>query len=723
MKSLFEWCRENNRADILQCYLDADNPVSPEFIGFSSGKQVRWKCTICGLTWASPPNKINRKRPDRSICPFCNHKRPSSLYNAAILYPEMLPYWDFALNQGDLREYLPKSKYCAYWKCSEGHSWTRAIGDQAAAIERYRHSLSQKKGGLCPYCNHERVSAHYNLEEVCSDVAKQWNYTKNGALTPRNVSPYSQKKVFWQCSFNPAHVWADRISNRTILLRGCPICSKHFHISYSARAIYYYLHQSGICCSCEMPVGRYKIDIEISPKAQEASPIALEVDGYWHRFLEAVQRDAKKDVFLRQKGYRVIRLKEQTDQEEIQVNDDVITYPVSDRNRYLNRIIQYVLMLVAGIHLEPDHVSDHWKIEEFYYHTRRERSLAVQYPALAQEWSGRNPDVPEVVSPGLSSKRWWKCPKCEREYQATVSNRTRYRSSCPFCSHLRVTPETCLAAVFPTIAAEWDYEKNAPLKPTEVLPGTDKRVWWKCNYGHRWQTWIYSRTGPAKSKCPFCQGNAVEPRTSLAFKTPEVARYWHPTKNDLTSREVAPHSNRIFWWKCPNGHEWQDMPQTLQKYPSERICPFCDHRRLSKDYCLAAHNRNLAALWHPSKNACTPEEIAPHSNKKVWWLCEKGHEWQESVGRMQTLGTEKACPYCNNRKVWKGNSLARLAPHLVTEWHPSKNHPLTPENVMAWSAQKAWWRCERGHTWQATPDARSRGSGCPFCTKEHRKKK
>ena len=26
-----------------------------------------------------------------------------------------------------------------------------------------------------------------------------------------------------------------------------------------------------------------------------------------------------------------------------------------------------------------------------------------------------------------------------------------------------------------------------------------------------------------------------------------------------------------------------------------------------------------------------------------------------------------------------------------------------------------WWRCEKGHEWQATPDSRVNGSGCPYC--------
>ncbi len=718
MKSLLDWCGENNRGDMLRCYLEGANTHSPADVGFSSGKKVQWKCPVCTLTWEASPNKMNRRHPDRIFCPYCSHERASPFYNAALLYPEMLSYWDAENNQGSLSDQLPKSGYVAHWRCGEGHTWTRSIKEQASAVERYRRNLAQKADGLCPYCSHERVSSQYNLEVLYGEVARQWYYGGNGTLTPRDVSPYSGKKVLWKCSYDPSHIWADRISNRTMLLRGCPICAKHFRISYPARALYYYLHHSGVDCACEIPVGRYSIDIEIRCKKPGMPPVALEIDGYRHRTPEAALRDARKDALLRQLGYRVIRLKEVPEQkDEIRIQNDVITYPASDRNIYLNRLIQYVMLLTAGVHMEPDHVHDHWKIEEFYYHTRRERSLAVRYPALAREWSQRNRDTPEVVSPGLSAKRWWKCPNCGKEYQATISNRTRHNSGCPYCSHLRVTAETCLAAVFPEIAQEWDLEKNAPLKPTDVLPGTDKRVWWKCRYGHSWKALIYTRTGKNRSKCPVCQRRAVGPGTSLADEAPELADYWHPFKNNRLPDKVAPHSNQKFWWRCPEGHEWQDTPNTLQKYTPDRICPYCDHRRLSTEYCLAAQNESLAALWHPSTNCCTAQEIAPHSNKKVWWQCEKGHEWQDTVSQAQVFGAQKACPYCNNRRVWAGNCLANLAPQLAAQWHPTKNGLLTPENVLARSARKVWWRCPKGHEWQTTVAKRyQRGDGCPFCS-------
>ena len=47
---------------------------------------------------------------------------------------------------------------------------------------------------------------------------------------------------------------------------------------------------------------------------------------------------------------------------------------------------------------------------------------------------------------------------------------------------------------------------------------------------------------------------------------------------------------------------------------------------------LAVVNPVLAKEWHPTKNgALLPEFVSAHSNKKVWWQCEKGHEWEAVI--------------------------------------------------------------------------------------------
>jgi len=111
----------------------------------------------------------------------------------------------------------------------------------------------------------------------------------------------------------------------------------------------------------------------------------------------------------------------------------------------------------------------------------------------------------------------------------------------------------------------------------------------------------------------------------------------------------------------------------------------------------------------------------PNSNKKAWWKCKKGHEWQATINsRNNGIG----CPYCAGKKVLPGyNDLATTNPELALEWHPNRNESLSPTMVTSGSHKKVWWKCNKGHEWQATIDKRNRGNRCPVCAKEKRSKR
>ncbi|MFW6288724.1 MAG: zinc-ribbon domain-containing protein [Spirochaetota bacterium] len=129
---------------------------------------------------------------------------------------------------------------------------------------------------------------------------------------------------------------------------------------------------------------------------------------------------------------------------------------------------------------------------------------------------------------------------------------------------------------------------------------------------------------------------------------------------------------------------------------------------------LASRFRALAREWHPTKNgALTPRDVARASGRKVWWRCKKGHEWEAAV-YSRTLGGN-GCPYCSGKRAGKDNSLRKLHPKLAREWHREKNGDLTPNAVTAGSKRRVWWRCSRGHEWQAPVHERTAGKGCPYC--------
>jgi len=68
-----------------------------------------------------------------------------------------------------------------------------------------------------------------SLHEYCvrterQELLSQWNRVRNGAVTPRDLSFGSSRKVWWQCS--EGHIWKAVIHSRTGPRKhGCPDCA------------------------------------------------------------------------------------------------------------------------------------------------------------------------------------------------------------------------------------------------------------------------------------------------------------------------------------------------------------------------------------------------------------------------------------------------------------------------------------------------------------------
>ena len=108
---------------------------------------------------------------------------------------------------------------------------------------------------------------------------------------------------------------------------------------------------------------------------------------------------------------------------------------------------------------------------------------------------------------------------------------------------------------------------------------------------------------------------------------------------------------------------------------------------------------------------------APFSNKKAWWLCEKGHEWSAIINS-RSQGSR--CPYCTGKRVISGETdLASLNPSLAAQWHPTLNGDLMPTDVSLYSNKRVYWLCPTNpsHVWRTSINHRSYGTGCPFCNR------
>ena len=271
-----------------------------------------------------------------------------------------------------------------------------------------------------------------------------------------------------------------------------------------------------------------------------------------------------------------------------------------------------------------------------------------------------------------------------------------------------------LSEVAPQLRSEWDSEKNAGVEFDHIHASSSKRVSWICkaNPAHRWETSIYHRAVNGTG-CPYCAHRFIEASTSLKGHSPSIAAEWHPTRNGgLQPDKVPPSCKTTVWWRCAQGHEWQQKVQDRLRQQSR--CPICREYERS----VAALRPDLANEWHPTKNKeLTAARAAAGSGRRVWWQCLRGHEWETRISARTKKGS--GCPICAHRQLpARLASLAQVAPALVKEWHPSRNLPLTPEQVTAGSPRKVWWICSKNpeHVWQALVCNRARkGVGCPYC--------
>ena len=108
----------------------------------------------------------------------------------------------------------------------------------------------------------------------------------------------------------------------------------------------------------------------------------------------------------------------------------------------------------------------------------------------------------------------------------------------------------------------------------------------------------------------------------------------------------------------------------------------------------------------------------PSSNRKVWWLCSKGHDWEATVCR-RARGS--GCPKCSGHQRSKETSFGGRYPALAAQWHPTKNESATPFDFAASSNKSVWWQCSvtPPHEWQSKIRSRALHPhlGCRKCAR------
>jgi len=315
-------------------------------------------------------------------------------------------------------------------------------------------------------------------------------------------------------------------------------------------------------------------------------------------------------------------------------------------------------------------------------------------PKLSKEWHpSKNRLTPFDVTLKSNKKVWWRCQKCNNEWQATPYLRQLGFGNCFKCKSVALT--------HPELIKEWHPTKNN-ISLYEISHGSNTKIWWKCEICNKdYQMVLSKRINGRKCNCK------VKYTNTLKAKNPKLAQEWHCDKNTVSSSEVFYGSKKKYWWKCKTcGNEWRASIYNRK----------CNISKCWGCKSLFVKNPLLAKEWHPTKNNPLTPKTAPYGMKcSVWWQCSTNpkHIWKAT---MSSRGNAKnGCPYCSGHRVCKDNCLSTLMPQLSKEWLVKENATLTPNDVTCGCNTKVWWGCSRGHKWKASIRNRVKGRNCPYC--------
>ncbi len=301
-------------------------------------------------------------------------------------------------------------------------------------------------GNGCPVCSGKQVLSGYNdLQTRYPQIATEWDDEKNAPIKACEVMPGSMKKYWWRCS--KGHSYLKRTNDRTANKSGCPICA--------GKTVLQGFNDLGTTKPETAAKWDYEKNGDLTPQQVTAGSMA----SVWWR---------------------------------------------CDKGHSWKRSVS------------QQTASDICPICSFRIFQKGVNDLATTHPDLVSEWDWeKNEEEPSGFMRTSAIRVWWKCKKCGGEWQQEIRVRISHGSDCPFCSEAKKretfaknvkAQKRDLVSRFPEIAAEWDYERNAPLDPTMLTPGSNHKVWWICPKGHHYQSWISDRTGKWKTGCPYCAG-------------------------------------------------------------------------------------------------------------------------------------------------------------------------------------------------------------------------
>lgn len=177
----------------------------------------------------------------------------------------------------------------------------------------------------CPVCSNRVLLTGFNdLGTRFPEVAKEWDYTRNGGLTPQDVVFGTNAYCDWKCA--KGHQWRARASRRAVKResrRNCPECTivqgslieSAFRKAFTKVSSLHDVLEEGKKYPLEWRKRKFvTVDIYGVHSVSKRS-VAIEYDGvFYHSDTDGstkrLDRDIDKTTALLKHGFLVIRIRE-----------------------------------------------------------------------------------------------------------------------------------------------------------------------------------------------------------------------------------------------------------------------------------------------------------------------------------------------------------------------------------------------------------------------------
>lgn len=341
------------------------------------------------------------------------------------------------------------------------------------------------------------------------------------------------------------------------------------------------------------------------------------------------------------------------------------------------------------------------------------------------DWERNNPRQPSEYTPCSNSKVHWKCHKCGYKWDVKISNRVHGRG-CPACAGKAVyRGHNDFATTEPEMAKEWHPIKNGDLKPSDVMRGEARKVWWLCPQGHAYQASLNKRTSD-HTGCSICNlGRQTSfreqafyyyikklyPNTISRYKTEWLGRM--EIDIYIPEKQLAIEYDGAAW------HKESKFGRERKKY---ELCREHGIKLWRIKECMPQNGWDLADKMFGISNVETEEgfqallksvldELDPTSN---FWTRTNPLKFHSDIEVNLRRDRYEIIRYCSSVK----NSLAEKCPAIAKEWHPTRNHDWLPSALSWKSERRVWWLCPRcGNEYEATVVHRVSGTDCPKCSR------